>query len=316
MNKEELIKKTTLLSNKIKMKTIKHSPEIFMTAGVIGIVASTVLACKATLKVNEIMEEKNDTLFNINKCYKDETINYTEKDKNKDTTLIYLQTGVKLAKIYAPSIALGTLSIASIVNGHNILKKRNVALAAAYTVVDKGFKDYRKNVVERFGDQVDKELRYNIKAEEIEKTITDKNGKKKKTKEMRYKINGNPTEIISEFAKFFDESTSDQYRKDAEYNLTFLRRQQDYANEILKNRGYLFLNEVYEMLGIQKTKAGQIVGWVYNEKNPSGDNYVDFGIYQMTGVEIYDERKRAFVNGQERSILLDFNVDGNILDLI
>lgn len=309
MNKEELIKKSTRLMNKTKIKMIKHSPEIFMVAGIIGTIGSTILACKATTKVSKILEEKDGTVFNINRCYNNPDAEYDEHDKNKDLTIVYTQTGLKIAKLYMPSIVLGTVSIASIINGHNILKKRNIALAAAYTVVDKGFKDYRKNVVERFGEEIDKELRYNIKKQEIETTIVDKKGKEKINKEV-INVVGDSTRLYSDYAKIFD-CGSEYHQKDPEYNLMFLRRQQEYANEMLKSRGYLFLNEVYEMLGFQKTKAGQIVGWIYDEKNPIGDNYVDFNIYNIN-----NERNAAFINGYEYNIILDFNVDGNILDLI
>lgn len=302
--------------NNMGLQVKKHSPEILMVAGIVGTVTSAVLACRATLKVNNILEEKKETVENIHKCLEDKDIDYTEEDSKKDLTILYSQTGVKLVKLYAPSILLGGLSIASIVMGQNILKKRNIAIMAAYTAVDTGFKRYRKNVVDRFGEQVDKELRYSIKAKEVEKTIKDEKGKEKKVKEIEYTIDGNPLRNVSEYAKFFDEWTSTEHHKDSEYNLMFLRRQQDYANEVLKAKGHLFLNDVYEMLGIPKTKAGQVVGWIYNEENPNGDNYVDFGIYEMTGVERYDERKRAFVNGYERNILLDFNVDGVIYDMI
>ena len=169
----------------------------------------------------------------------------------------------------------------------------------------KGFKEYRSRVVERFGDAVDKELRYDIKAHKIEETVTDDNGREismEKTVDIAH------PDVISEYARFFDESCA-YWEKDSEYNLYFLKSRQQLANDMLVSRGYLFLNEVYDMLGIPKTKAGQIVGWVYDEKNPVGDNYVDFGIY-----DINREKARDFVNGYERVILLDFNVDGNILD--
>ena len=309
MNKENITKNL----KHINLKVQKHSPEILMGLGIIGTVASAILACRATLKVNNILEEKKDTINAIHACIDDETVEYSEEDKKKDLTILYAQTGVKLAKLYLPSVALGALSIASIISGYKILNKRNIALAAAYTVVDKGFKKYRKNVVERFGEEVDKELRYNIKAKEIEEKYTDKNGKEKTKKKTVYEIakDKEPLEGVSEYAKFFDEWNTDEHSKDPEYNLMFLRRQQDYANELLKSQGYLFLNEVYDMLGIPRTQAGQIVGWIYDEKNPNGDNYVDFGIY-----DLHDPNKRAFVNGLERSILLDFNVDGVIYDKI
>ena len=302
--------------NQAGLKIKKYSPEILMVAGIVGTVKAAVTACKATLKVKDIMSEKEELQNDIHKCLENPDVDYTEEDGKKDLTTVYTQTGVKLIKLYAPSVILGGASIASIVMGQKILKKRNIALAAAYTAVDKGFKKYRANVVERFGERVDKELRYNIKAKEVEKKVTDKNGKEKTVKEIQYDIEGNPLENISEYARFFDEATSTEHHKDAEYNLMFLRRQQDYANEVLKAKGHLFLNDVYEMLGIPKTKAGQVVGWIYDEKNPNGDNYVDFGIYRLSGYEPSDERKRAFVNGYERNILLDFNVDGPIYELI
>ena len=302
--------------NQAGLKIKKYSPEILMVAGIVGTVTAAVTACKATLKVKNVMSEKEELQNDIHKCLENPDVDYTEEDGKKDLTTVYAQTGVKLIKLYAPSVILGGASIASIVMGQKILKKRNIALAAAYTAVDKGFKKYRANVVERFGERVDKELRYNIKAKEVEKKITDKNGKEKTVKEIQYDIEGNPLENISEYARFFDEATSTEHHKDAEYNLMFLRRQQDYANEVLKAKGHLFLNDVYEMLGIPKTKAGQVVGWIYDEKNPNGDNYVDFGIYRLSGYEPSDERKRAFVNGYERNILLDFNVDGPIYELI
>lgn len=309
MNKQTLIRTT----NKIGLILKKNSPKILMGVGIAGSVVSTVLACKATLKVKDILDEKNETVKQIHNCVEDDTVDYNEEDKKKDLTILYAQTGVKLAKLYLPSIALGALSIASIVSGYKILNKRNVALAAAYTVVDKGFKNYRKNVVERFGEEVDRELRHNIKAKQIEEKYIDKDGNEKTRKKKVYEISEDkkPGEGISEYAKFFDEWNTDEHSKDPEYNLMFLRKQQDYANEVLKHQGYLFLNEVYDMLGIPRTQAGQVVGWIYDENNPTGDNYVDFGIY-----DLHDQQKRDFVNGLERNILLDFNVDGVIYDKI
>lgn len=304
--KTEIMTKAGRLMHSAGLQIKKHSPEILMVAGIAGTIASTVMACKATTKVSRIIEEKNTTIEQIHTCLEDETIGYTQEDSVKDLTIVYTQTGVKLLKLYGPAIALGALSLTSIVASHHILKKRNIALAAAYAVVDKGFKQYRKNVVERFGEQLDKELRYNIKTKEVEEIVTDKNGKEKIEKKTVNVVDPN----ISEFARFFDELCPD-YQKNAEFNLMFLRKQQDWANEKLKSQGYLFLNDVYESIGIPKTRAGQVVGWLYDPKNSEhqGDNYVDFGIYDITR-----ESCRNFVNGYERAILLDFNVDGPILE--
>ena len=283
----------------------KHAPEICTGLGIVGGVTATFLACKATRKIDYILKEKEEVRKNVELCLADEEVRYNEEDAKKDMQITNVQTCVKILKLYAPAIALGTLSIASILCGQKILKKRNAAITAAYLAMEKGFKNYRKNVVERFGEQIDKELKYGIKAKEIK----EKNEKGKEVTKTVYEVNGELKDI-SPYARFYDE-VSNQWKKDSEYNLMFLRKQQDYANEMLRCKGYLFLNDVYAMLGIPKTKAGQIVGWKWNK---DGDNYIDFGIYDMTGKEIYDSPKRAFVNGLERNILLDFNVDGVIYD--
>ena len=288
----------------------KHSPEIFMTVGIAGTVASTVMACKATTKASVLLEEAKEEIRTIHAIAEEKKDEYSEKDLQQALTISYAQTGVKLFKLYAPAIAVGTLSIASIVYGHNILKKRNIALAAAYAVVDKGFKDYRKNVVDRFGEKIDKELRYNIKAKEVEVEVEDENGNKT-TKTEVVDIAENPCSKFSEYARVW-ECGNKNWSKDANFNLMYLRQQENYCNDKLKAQGYLFLNDVYSLLGYPKTSAGQIVGWVYNSKDKNSDSYVDFGIYNINN----NPEAANFINGYERSIILDFNVDGPIYDLI
>lgn len=323
MAKFELMNNVTRTFGKLNFQIKKHSPEILVVAGVVGVVTSAVMACKATTKVNDILEESKTKVDQIHgvladdsKRFKEVEENgemtkvevYSEEDGKKDLAIVYVQTAAKFAKLYGPSIVLGALSITSILASNNILRKRNVALAAAYATVDKSFKDYRSRVVERFGKELDRELKYNLKSQEIEETVVDEKGKEQTVKKTVNTVNTN--HFFSDYAKFFDDGCTG-WTKDPEMNRFFLLRQQDQANERLKSIGYLFLNDVYEMLGIPKTKAGQIVGWVYDTNKPNGDNYVDFGIFNA-----YSEQARDFVNGYERTILLDFNVDGNILDLI
>ena len=312
MNKTELMNMLTRKIHKVGFELKKHSPEILVTAGVVGTVATTVMACKATTKAGDILDEFNSNMDDINKVVEMGKEEYTEDVMKKDIAIVYVQTGVKFAKLYAPSVVLGALSITSILAGHNILRKRNVALAAAYATIDKSFKEYRGRVVERFGKELDHELRYNIKAKEFEEVQTDDKGKEKVVKNT---VQVSELNEISDYAKFFDEGCNG-WTKDPEANLLFLKKQQTYANNRLKANGYLFLNEVYEMLGIPRTKAGQVVGWIYDEKNPVGDNYVDFGIYDTNKNTNWANANKDFVNGYERSILLDFNVDGDILNNI
>ena len=309
MNKTAIISGATRNLNRAIFQCKKHSPEILAITGTLGVVASGIMACKATLKINDILEESKETVELIRKVSEDKSLaeKYTEEDSKKDLAIVYAQTGVKLVKLYGPSVVLGATSLACLLGSNNILRKRNIALAAAYTTIDKSFKDYRGRVVERFGEAIDKELRYNIKAEEIEETVVDEKGKEKKVKKTVDVIDPN---TISDYSRIFYEGNPG-WTKDPEMNLVYLKQQQNWANDKLKAKGYLFLNEVYDMLGFPRTKAGQIVGWVYDEKNPIGDNFVDFGIYNLD-----NPANIRFVNGDERSILLDFNVDGNIWDLM
>lgn len=306
--KTNFMEKASRLVHSAGLQIKKHSPEIFMTVGIAGTVVSTVMACKATTKASGLLEEAREEIKAIHTVAENND-EYTEKDLQQALTLSYAQTGVKLAKLYAPAIAVGTLSIACIVYGHNILNKRNIALAAAYSVVDKGFKEYRKNVVDRFGESIDKELRYNIKAKEIEVETEDKDGNKTVTTEI-VDIAENPVEKYSQYAKVW-ECGNPGWSKDPNCNLMYLRQQQSYCNDKLRTQGYLFLNDVYSLLGFPKTSAGQIVGWIYDSKDKNSDGYVDFGIYNINRQE-----NRDFINGYERSIVLDFNVDGPIYNLI
>lgn len=309
--KNDLKNKMTRSLCKAKFKVKKHSPEILVVAGVIGTVTSAVMACRATTKLSKILDEAKETEKTISEGMESEYIadqEYTEEDGKKDLRITKVQTGLKVVKLYAPAVILGGLSITAMLTSNNILRKRNVSLAAAYAAVDKSFKEYRGRVKERFGEELDKELRYNIKAKEIEEVVKDeKTGKEKVQKKI---VNVSDFDDCSEYAKFYDCGCTG-WTKNPELNLMFLRKQQDFLNDRLKAEGYLFLNDVYDALGIQKTKIGQIAGWVYDEKNPVGDNYIDFGIY-----DTHREANRRFVNGLERTILLDFNCDGDILDMM
>lgn len=295
------------------LKLKKHSPEILIATGVIGTVTSAVLACKATLKVNEVLDETKQHINDIHEVTADVEAGlrpadeYTPEDKKRDLTIVYIQTGVKLVKLYAPAVILGAISITSIVTSHRILRTRNVALAAAATTIEHGFKEYRGRVIERFGKELDRELRFNIKAKEIEETVINEDGTES-TVTKTVEVGEAPK--YSDFARCFDETCAG-WEKDAETNLYTVRCVQNYANDKLKTQGYLFLNDVYDMLGIPRTRAGQVYGWIYDEENPLGDNYVDLGIYDLA-----KEGNRDFVNGRERSVWIDPNVDGNILKYI
>lgn len=299
-NKTEIMKSVNGMASKTVMKLKKHSPEILVVAGIAGTVVSAVLACKATTKVAEILDETKGTLDTIHEGMETGAINgqeYTTEDGKKDTVVVYAQTGMKLAKLYAPAIILGTLSITSILASNNILRKRNVSLGAAYAAIDKSFEEYRGRVIERFGEQVDTELKYGIKAKKFEEIEVDpETGKEKKVKKTVMVADPN---LQSDYAVYFD-SKSRNYETNPDYNRMFLKAQQAFANDKLQTRGHLFLNEVLDDLDLPRTPAGQIVGWTKD----GPDGYVNFRIVEV---------ERETEDGRhEPALLLDFNVEGNI----
>lgn len=273
----------------------KYSPEILTTVGVVGVVASAVFASKATLHLEPIVDNMQGHLDVAKELH--ETGAVTDMDHTKKKTQIITNGVMDIVKLYGPSVTLGLASIGCIIAAHGIMRKRNVALVAAYKAVESSFAKYRERVIEEFGEDKDRQYRRgvsqaSVKNEETGDTeivnIIDPNG-------------------VSKYARFFDK-LNDNWVKTPEYNLAFLRMNQNYANDTLHARGHLLLNDVYDMLGIPRTKEGAIVGWAISEE---GDNFVDFGLYDPA-----NEKAREFVNGHEEAILLDFNVDGVVFDLI
>lgn len=309
--KNDIMASVSRSLHKIGFKLKKHSPEILVVAGVAGTVTSAVMACKATLKVNDIIEETKETIDTIHDSidkglHTSDGEEYTQEVANKDLAIVYTQTAWKFVKLYGPSVALGVVSIGCMVGSNRILRKRNVALAAAFKAVDTSFKEYRGRVIDRFGKDLDRELRFGIKAKEVEEKSVDENGKETtvtKTVEVM-----DPNVAHSIYSVVFCEGNAG-WTKNAELNKVFLIQQQNYANDKLRLNGVLTLNEVYDMIGAPRTAYGQIAGWVYTDDGTAGDNFVDFGIF-----DVNNEKACDFVNGLERSIVLDFNCIGNILE--
>jgi Family of unknown function (DUF6353) len=273
----------------------KHSPSLFFVGGVVGMVGSTVLACRATLKLDEALEANKRKAEAVKEYQGD---GYSEEDRKEDTAILYVRSVVTIAKLYAPAVLLGSASVAMLTQSHNLLVKRNAALTAAYAALDQGFRDYRARVVAKYGPNEDERLRYG----DEKVTIKDEETGKNKT------VDRVGPEGASIYAKFFDQFNPN-WSKDPEINKLFLRSQQNYLNNLLHARGHVFLNEVYESLGFDHTKAGSVVGWILL---PNNDNFIDFGVFHSN----VDDRIRDFVNGREGAVLLDFNVDGLIYDKI
>lgn len=279
----------------------KHAPSILFVAGVAGMVATTILASKATLKVDEVLDKHQESMDTINEVAENKPEDYSELDSKKDKTYVYIRTTVALARLYAPAVLCGVASITMLSKSHNMLMKRNAALTAAYATLDRAFKDYRGRIKAELGEDREKEIYYDLEACEID---PDENGGGKKT--VAKQIGDNH---YSPYARLFDDRTSRSWSNEGSKNLLFLRCQQNYANDMLKSRGHLFLNEVYGFLGLDHTTAGAVVGWIYDG---TGDNFVDFGVFSG---DLTPEQYEFFL-GKERGVWLDFNVDGVIYDKI
>jgi hypothetical protein len=280
--------------------TQKHSPEILIGTGLAGFVATVVLASRATLKMDEVLREAEENNKKIAAAQDVNPENYTDEDAKKDSILNKVQTAGKIAKLYAPALVVGAISVACLAGSHMILNKRNVGLTAAYAAIDKGFKDYRKRVVDELGPEKDAEFRYGVIEKEI--AVETDEGTAAKTVKIL-----NPDSGASVYSRVFDDWNKNWQDGPLSYNQMFVSSIQNYCNDRLRSRGHLFLNEVYEALGFEHTAEGAVVGWI---ANGDGDGFVDFGVFTDT------LGGTRFVNGQENTVLLDFNVDGVIWDKI
>lgn len=309
MKKTELVTKAGQILVKTKLGIKKHSPEILVVTGIgTGIVAA-IIACKQTIKANDIIAVARENLQHIENAKElaaNDEVEYTEEDEQADRETIGKQITIGMVKTYALPVGLGMLSITCILAGHHILKKRNVALAAAYSALSTDFMNYRKRVVDKYGKDADFMLKNGLEKKIVANQVVDpETGEVRETKEEVLTYDGDK---LSQYARVFDEVGSTQWTPSADHNRAFLLMEQNYFNERIRTRGYIFLNEVYERLGFRPTKAGSVVGWVYQNADYEG---IDFGIFTA-----HTQKAAEFLEGTEPSIILDFNVQGDILSLV
>jgi hypothetical protein len=277
-----IVSNITRNAGRLSLKAQSASPRVLFAAGIVGVGATVVLACRATLKVEDVLDGHDKSMV--------------VAQTKSEVRHVYLGTSLQLLKLYSPALVCGVVTVGALAGSHNILSKRNAGLTAAYGALDKAFKEYRERIANEIGSDRERELYEGVEVCEIE----DASGKKVKksiaTGTGAYKF-------------FFDENNP-CFEKMDEYNLIFLKQQQIYANQKLQAKGHVFLNEVLEALGFEHTPAGAVTGWVYN--TATGDDFIDFGIFNKD----YDEKIHAFMIGEESGIWLDFNVDGVIYDKI
>lgn len=285
------------------LKARKHSPVIMFAGGVVAMVGTVILASKATLKFDEVLEEHDVLMSRAKEAREIAPERYSEQDLTAEKVKIYARTTMKMARLYAPALILGSVSIGLLTGSHVTLTRRNTSLMAAYATLHQGMEEYRQRVIDDVG--AEKELEYRFPSEEKE---IYSEGKKGEPKVERIRVAAG----TSQYAKFFDVE-NENWNPIPEHNLHFIKLQQEWLNHKLRSQGYLFLNEAYRVLGLPETPQGQLVGWVLNNpKNEGADGYIDFGIWDDERID----RMLDFVNGIEDKILVDFNVDGVVYDLI
>lgn len=293
--------KLTVGAARTALLTQKSSPTLLFATGVVGVIATTVLASRATLKLDDVLEQSKDKLDTARELHEAKHLDYSDSDYRQDVAIVRIRAGVSIAKLYALPLAVGVVSIGCLAGSHHILTSRNVALTAAYAAIEKGFQEYRGRVVSELGEEKDREFRYGFEKRDIVVKETEKGPVTKKAKTVT-------KESASIYARFFDRDNT-AWKDGPGYNIFFLQCQQDYLNDRLSARGHVFLNEAYDMLNLPRTPEGAVVGWLRGK----GDDYIDFGIWDARagGNHLLD-----FVQGEEDAILLDFNVDGVIWDKI
>ena len=289
---------------KAQLTVRKHSPEILMVAGVIGTVAGAVMACKETLELEDVLDECKQEKMELEEQYA-MCEQYSEDALKKDQVKLTIKQAAKIVKLYAPSVIMEVTSIGVIFASNDIMRKRNASMAAAYATLNSMYKRYRQNVIESYGEEVDKDMRFGVKHEKV--TEIDEDGNKVKV-DARIVDLDNTALAISDYSRFFQSGCKGFDASSGRYNLLYLKGIQAMFNNKLIADGYVMLNDVYRELGFDTIPEGWSIGWVYDEANPIGDNYIDFGLY-----EARNKNQRA-VNDWEPVILMDFNVDGNLYE--
>lgn len=282
------------------LKTQKASPTILLGVSVVGVAATAVLAGKATLDLEHVMDIHEERMAKRAVLVREDRPEYTEAQAKSDFALIHVKTAGNLLRLYGPTLAVGGVTIASMIGSHRILNGRNAALAAAYATLDTAYREYRQRVRDEYGEEVDE--KFYLGRSDI--PVVDEKDKPTGEVEKIQTAGSNPyTFLFHEFNDNWNEAKP-------EYNFLFLRQQQNWQNDRLRARGHLFLNEVLDDLGLERTKAGAVVGWIWNG---DGDNVVDFGLFSEAS---QDHALYNMVTGAEKGLWLNFNVDGVIHDKI
>lgn len=290
------------LVGKTKLSLIKNAPTLSIGAGVVGLLGAVYLSGKAAIKTQDILAEHREEMKQEDEAYQEVIVTrkdnpeaypeITEQTHNTAKLSISMQTGVKVLKAYGPTLAIAGLSIASIIYGRNIFQKRLTSLAAALQITTATLERYRTAVAEETGEEKEAEIYKSATQKHLER-MANQIDSLEEFDAARSKVSR------TAFARWFDQTNSLWTNQPGE-NRFLIANSQNYFNDLLRRRGYVFLNEVYTHLGFQPVPEGQTMGWIHNSDHP--DTVIDFDVFNSQSSE-----SRAFVNDLTPNVLLDFH---------
>lgn len=274
------------------------APTLMVVGGVAAMGTGTVVACKQTLKIEEVMSEFTPYLEKIQNGERLQLEGYTANDARADRIKVYARTAVALGRLYAIPGVLLIGGAGLVCAGHRILVQRNATLALAFTGLKKSFDAYRGRVVDNMGEDADRTFMGGG-------TLPTINAKGKVTDPGSFDLD---EASLDPYNRVFEQGASDSWQNDLGVNKMFIHQQQRFAQERLNRRGYLYLSEVYEALGFPESDISRVVGWkVTRDPKDGSKNFpvVDFGLDKP----YFDDYKWNNMN----AIYLDFNCMGLIV---
>ena len=283
----------------------KHAPTILSVTASAGVIATGYLAWKAGTRFEDVegrdWDRRKECLRNAD-TIPDEDV---PKIERKNRILFILDT----VRTIAPAAVVGAATITMIYFSNSISKKRLAAMGAAYATLQTAFDGYKRTMVEALGkESVEKILKPKLpnvgkSAEEI--LSSDNKSDAANVSDAVV----NSLKALSPYARVIAEESSTCWDPNEDYTSQNLAAVQLWANRRLERKGHLFLNEVFDQLGLSRTREGAVVGWL---KNGEGDGYVSFGDFDASIYRVpSDDYTRV-----DSNFIVDFNVDGVIWDRI
>lgn len=278
--------------NKIRTKTNYQAPNILFYLGLVGMVGTVATGIQGAYKFGFAATDYENGMRVINEEAKAGRL--TEKQVKEMKRDQYKETAIEATKCFAPTLVLGIATIGCLTKSHNMLNNRIAGLSAAYTTLQTQFGEYRNRVRAEVGEDKEDELYFDRKKQNVK--VSDAEGN---VSDLEVEV-----QDAGGYKYLFDEVNSNNWSSDPGYNRIFLQAQENYANDMLASRGHVFLNDIFDGLGMERTAAGAVVGWIAEE-----GAHVDFGL-RNPGYEPND----LFWKDEENSIQLNFNVQGVIFD--